>query len=152
MPLTVSENALVVHGDKLGTELACCCCGPCAASCDQTVTIHVEWCGMEVDITLPIPGSSGFVEDTSPPDENSYLIVDALIGCGSCGFNLIISVCAACTDTSEFASDSFTAFIPFAATEEPEGGFCPQSGEIELVCFGDQFGFPCKTTATATIS
>ena len=40
MPLTVSDNALVVHGDKLGTEQACCCSGSCCLwSCEYVADI-----------------------------------------------------------------------------------------------------------------
>lgn len=127
---------------------ACYCC---AESCSTEVEILVEWCGMSVSFSLPIPGSSGFVEDPAPPPD-SYLIADAQISCTTCGWVLLISVCAYCDATNQFASDAFTAVIPFAATQAPSGGYCPAPGQVELECFGEQFGIPCATTTTAEIA
>jgi hypothetical protein len=45
MPLTVSDGALVVHGDKLGTEQACCC--P-KCRCDL---VCPEFAGAQVTVT-----------------------------------------------------------------------------------------------------
>ena len=45
MPLTVSDGALVVHGDKLGTEQECCC--P-KCRCDL---VCPEFAGAEVSVT-----------------------------------------------------------------------------------------------------
>ena len=152
--ITFQDGKAVFHGDKVGSEQSCCCergCGECAEECEGTVAIRVEWCGMEVEFNLAIPGSSGFVEDLDPPDAESYLIVNASIDCATCGWALSITVCASCSETNEFASDGFTALIPFAATEEAAGGYCPQSGAVALECFGEQFGIPCLTEATATI-
>lgn len=153
--IALQGGKVVMYGDKVGTEQECCCgaegCGECAESCSATVSVRVEWCGMEVEFSLPIPGSVGFTEDPDPPDAESYLTVSASIACGTCGWILEITVCANCAATNQFASDGFTAFIPFASTQEAGGGYCPQSGTVELECFGEQFGIPCKTTATATI-
>lgn len=126
-------------------------CKCCAFECESEVSVSVEWCGMSVAFSLPIPGSSGFVEDPTPPPD-SYLIVDAQISCTPCGWSLVIGVCAYCDETGQFASDSFTALIPFASAEEPAGGYCPEAGAVDLVCFGDQFGIPCVTTTTASIA
>lgn len=144
---------VVLLGNKVrlgedGDERPCKCC---AAECESEVTVTVEWCGMSVTLTVPIPGSSGFVEDPDPPPDSS-LQADALISCTGCGWELVISVCAYCAATTQFASDAFTAFIPFANSEEAGGGYCPEPGAVELTCFGEQFGIPCITTVSATIA
>lgn len=127
-------------------------CEDACDDCEQEVAITVEWCGMSVNISLPVPGSSGFVEDLDHPPE-SYLIVDATISCISCGWALSIGVCAYCAETNQFASDGFTAVVPFVNVEAPpQGNYCPQSGAVTLECFGEQFGIPCKTSATASVA
>lgn len=127
------------------------CTDECA-DCDEEVTVAVEWCDMAVSFSIPVPGASGFVEALNPPPE-SYMIVDATISCTNCGWALMISVCAYCAETNQFASDGFTAVIPFVDVEAPpQGNYCPQSGAVTLECFGEQFGIPCKTSATASVA
>jgi hypothetical protein len=122
------------------------------AECEQEVQIAVSWCGMAVAFSIQVPGSSGFVSDPDPP-ENSFLIADASIACINCGWALAVSVCAYCAETNQFASDGFSAIIPFVDVEEPpSGNYCPKSGAVDLDCFGDQFGIPCRTTVTATVA
>lgn len=128
-------------------DLPCKCC---AADCESQLTINVTFCGMTVEETLPIPGILNQGIDTLPDD--SFLIVSASISCGPCGWYLDIGVCAYCVATNQFASDGFTGYVPFAATPEAGGGYCPEAGAVDLTCFGDQFGIPCITTATATIA
>lgn len=141
----------LVHLREQGDPTACKCC---ASECEAEVTVEVTFCGYTVTLQVPIPGSA-FVNqdlDESGPGE-SYINVEAVITCGPCGWNLQVSVCAYCEDTGVYASDGFTAVIPFAGSEEtPGGGHCPESGEVELECFGLQFGIPCVTTTTATIA
>lgn len=127
-------------------------CKCCAEECERTVTIAVSFCGMSVEFVLQIPGTSGFIQDPNPPPD-SFLLVDSQILCTACGWLLGIGVCAFCNETQQFASDTFTALIPFADSEESAGaGYCPESGAVDLVCFGEQFGIPCITTPTATVS
>lgn len=49
MPLTVSGGRLVVHGDKLGTEQACCCGCSCACSSENPPFIDAS-CGLQAVI------------------------------------------------------------------------------------------------------
>jgi hypothetical protein len=141
-----SQNELQLFESDRG----CYCC---ASDCSTEVTIQVTFCGMTVTITLPIPGVNGFTEATIKPDPDSYLIVEASIACTDCGWSLAIGVCGYCDATNQFASDSFTALIPFFSAEEtPGAGYCPVTGEVDLICFGEQFGIPCVSTATASIA
>jgi hypothetical protein len=144
----VDDGSIRVFLSAADDDTPCKCC---ASDCSVEVEIEVTFCGMTVAISLPVPGTSGFVEAPNPP-ANSYLIVDTNISCTPCGWTLVISVCAYCDQTNQFASDGFYACIPFA--EEPESGccFCPESGSVTLECFGEQFGIPCVTTATAAIA
>lgn len=125
---------------------ACYCC---AESCEAELTIEVTFCGMTAIRTVPIPGILDGNQIETLPDD-SYLIVSAQIACTPCGWELSIGVCAYCVATGQAASDAFTATIPFGGGS-PSGGYCPLNGVIELECFGEQFGIPCVTTATAEI-
>lgn len=125
-------------------------CKCCSDSCASEMTITVTFCGMTVTETLPIPGilNQGLV---NLPD-GSYLIVSAAIGCVACGWAVSVGVCAYCDATGEAASDGFDALVPFA--DQPQDGrfYCPESGAVDLKCFGAQFGVPCKTNPVVTIS
>lgn len=129
------------------SDRACYCC---ASECESELTVSVSFCGMTVAETLQIPGTLGQGIATLP--DGSYLILSADISCTPCGWSVLIGVCAYCDATQEAASDSFTAFIPFAATPEADGRYCPEAGAVDLVCFGEQFGIPCVTTPTASIA
>lgn len=143
----VLVDSLVRLGEQ-GDERPCKCC---ALECDAELTIEVTFCGMTATRTVSIPGILDGNQIETLPDD-SYLIVSGQISCGLCGWFVDIGVCAYCVSTNEFASDGFTALVPFAATAETGGGYCPEAGPIDLVCFGDQFGIPCVTTATAEIA
>ena len=133
------------RGDQ--DDLPCKCCSP---DCSTDLSISVSFCGMTVNATVPIPGVLNQAQANLP--DGSYLIVSAQIDCGPCGWSVLIGVCAYCDATQQAASDGFTAFIPFAATPEADGRYCPETGAVDLVCFGDQFGIPCVTTPTASIA
>jgi hypothetical protein len=124
-------------------------CKCCAAECESTATVEIDFCGMSVSFEVPIPGQA---EQIASKEDESYLIAGAIISCTPCGWLLAITVCAFCVETDVFASDGFVAEIPFAAAEEPTGGHCPEGGEVILECFGDQFGIPCVTSPTVTIA
>ena len=83
--------------------------------------------------------------------DGSFLIVSASISCDTCGWYVNIGVCAYCDATQQFASDGFTGYVPFAATPQSGNEYCPESGQVDLTCFGLQFGLPCLTNPTATI-
>lgn len=125
-------------------------CKCCSDSCENEMTVSVTWCGMTVTETLPIPGVLNQAQANLP--DGSYLIVSASISCGPCGWAVSVGVCAYCEATEEAASDGFDAFVPFA--DQPDAGrsYCPQSGAVDLQCFGDQFGIPCVTNPTVSIS
>lgn len=125
-------------------------CKCCATECDTEVSISVSFCGMTVAATLPIPGILGLAQATLP--DGSYLIVSAQISCTPCGWFLDMGVCAYCDATQQAASDGFTAAIPFAATPNANGTYCPQTGAVTLTCFGEQFGIPCVTTPSVSIA
>ena len=137
----------LVRGVLPGDESGCKCC---ATSCAAELELSVSFCGMTVEETIPIPGILGQGQANLP--DGSFLILSADILCTPCGWTLGIGVCACCDATGEAASDSFTALIPFAAAEEPAGGYCPEPGPVALECFGLQFGIPCVTTPTAVVS
>lgn len=143
-----SFDALTVRLASDGEESACKCC---AFECEVEVTISVTFCGVTSTFTMPIPGIGNF-EDPLPGEED-FLLVGADITCGPCGWYLTITICGYCEETDLFVSEGYTAEIPFASSEETPGdGYCPESGEVDLECFGDQFGIPCVTTTTATIA
>lgn len=125
-------------------------CKCCSFDCSTDLSISVSFCGMTVTATVPIPGNLDSAQANLP--DGSYLIVSGSISCGPCGWALDIGVCGYCESTQEAASDGFTALIPFAATAEATGGYCPESGAVDLTCFGEQFGIPCVTTTTAEIA
>jgi hypothetical protein len=136
---------------RLGTQGDGVSCSCCAEECEQTVDISVSWCGMSVDFSVPVPGFAGEIDSLPDPDE-SFLQVGAVISCGPCGWFLSILICAYCDETDQFVSEGFEATIPFSESLEDDGTSCPESGEVELVCFGEQFGIPCVTVPTATIT
>lgn len=144
----------VIRMGESGDERPCQCC---AGECDSEVTITCDFCGMTAEETFSIPGilitgGPGLpIVSASLPD-GSYIILSAQISCTACGWALVIGVCAYCVSTGQASSDAFTALIPFAAAEEPGGGYCPETGPVTLECFGLQFGIPCVTTTTATIA
>jgi hypothetical protein len=125
-------------------------CKCCAFECEADLTISVSFCGMTVNATLEIPGVLDFAEATLP--DGSYIILNAEISCTPCGWGLILGICAYCDSTEEFGSDAFTASVPFAASAEAGGGYCPETGAVALTCYGEQFGIPCVTTTTASIA
>lgn len=125
-------------------------CKCCAFECVSELSIEVSFCGMTAVRAVPIPGILDGNQIETLPD-GSYLIVSAQIACGPCGWALDIGVCGYCESTQEAASDGFTALIPFAATAEAGGGYCPEPGFVDLTCFGEQFGIPCVTNTTAEI-
>jgi hypothetical protein len=128
-------------------------CKCCAPDCETTVAVAVSFCGMSINLTVPIPGSASGNTAKPEPDQ-SFLNVDASIACGTCGWLLTITVCGYCEETNIFASDGFYATIPFSDTAEPgsnECCYCPTVGAVDLCCFGEQFGIPCVTTATAEV-
>lgn len=130
-------------------DRACKCC---AFECEVEVTISISFCGMSVNVTMPIPGFLNSLLSTVELPDGSFIVPSASIYCTPCGWTLDIGICAYCVETDQFASEGFTASIPFAATEETLGaGHCPESGAVELECFGEQFGIPCITTTSATI-
>jgi len=137
---------ILVRFGQSGDGVSCKCC---PTECDSTLAVEVTFCGMTVSLTVPIPGSAG---QTVIKEDESFLTVDASIACTPCGWFLGITVCAFCVETNVFASDGFVAEIPFADAEEPSGGHCPEMGPVVLECFGDQFGIPCVTAPTATIT
>lgn len=144
----VMHDGLVWLSER-GDTRACKCC---AFECEGEVTVSVTFCSHTTTLTIPIPGSNS-VQDIFGTNSESFINIDASISCTACGWLLSILVCAYCEDTFEIASDGFDAVIPFAESEEtPGGGYCPESGEVELICFGEQFGNPCVTVTTATIA
>lgn len=149
------DNKIRLHDGKvfLSEEADDTPCKCCASECPTEVTVEVTFCGFTATLQVPIPGSASFNQDLdgAGPGE-SYMLVEVQIQCGPCGWPLVIAVCAFCEETNQFASDVFTALIPFAAAEEPAGGYCPESGAVDLTCFGEQFGIPCVTTTTAEIA
>ena len=127
-------------------------CKCCAFECEVEVAISIEFCGMSVNVTMPIPGFLDTQANIVSLPDGSYLIPSASIYCTPCGWTLAIEICAYCAETEQFASEGFTASIPFAAAEETFGaGHCPELGEVDLQCFGEQFGIPCITTTSATV-
>ena len=147
-------DRIVMHEGKVfllerGDSRGCKCC---AFECDAEVTVSVTFCNHTTTITIPIPGFNS-VQDIFGANSESFINIDASISCTACGWLLSILVCAYCEETFEIASDGFDALIPFAASEETLGaGYCPESGEVDLICFGEQFGNPCVTITTATIA
>lgn len=136
---------LLERGDTRG-------CKCCAFECDDEVTVSVTFCNHTTTLTIPIPGSNS-VQDNFGANNESFIIINASISCTACGWLLSILVCAYCEETFFIASDGFDALIPFAESEETPGdGHCPESGEVDLICFGEQFGIPCVTVTTATIA
>lgn len=126
-------------------------CKCCAFECEAELEIEVTFCGMTLNATVQIPGFTDFAEVTLP--DGSYILLSAQIGCGPCGWEISIGICAYCDATQVAGSDAFTASVPFAATEETFGaGHCPESGAVDLECFSEQFGIPCVTTVTASIA
>lgn len=125
-------------------------CKCCAFECEADLTISVSFCGMTINATLEIPGVLDFGEATLP--DGSYIILSAQIGCTPCGWELNLGICAYCESTQEAGSDAFTASVPFAASAEAGGGYCPETGAVTLTCFSEQFGIPCVTTTTASIA
>lgn len=143
---------VVITGGGTYSEDEGVCSDECEECDDNQVDITVDWCDMQVTIALPIPGSVGFAEDPDPPAD-SYLNASADIDCVNCGWVLTIGVCGYCAATDEFASDGFTAFIPFADVEAPpNGNYCPQGGAVALECLNEQFNLECVTSVTATVS
>jgi hypothetical protein len=140
-------NAIYLVEDD--ADLRPCKC--CAAQCG-TLTVTVEWCGMTVTKVVAIPGTAAdfSIPDATLPD-GSYMYVSVAIGCTPCGWQLGIGICAACVATNQFTGEAWEALVPFAETPAADGGYCP-GGPVALTCFGDQFGIPCVTSATATIS
>lgn len=128
---------------------ACYCC---AFECELELTVEVMFCGMTATATLQIPGVEPLGQGLASLPDGSYLILSAQISCTPCGWDVLIGVCGYCESTQEASSDAFTAVIPFAATQAPSGGYCPAPGQVELECFGEQFGIPCVTTTTAEIA
>lgn len=128
-------------------------CKCCASECEAELTVEVTFCNFTATLTVPIPGTGNFNQDLDLDGPGtSYIELSVEIVCTACGWELIIGICAFCEETNVFASDGFTAFIPFAMTQEPGGGYCPEAGAIDLTCFGDQFGIPCVTNTTASIA
>lgn len=127
-------------------DLPCKCC---AFECEADLEIEVTFCGMTLNATVQIPGVLPFAQVDLP--DGSYIIASATISCGPCGWEVDIGVCAYCDATQQAASDGFVASIPFANNPEAGGGYCPETGGIDLTCFGDQFGIPCVTLTTASI-
>ena len=127
-------------------------CKCCATSCATEVTVEVTFCDYTATLEVPIPGSANFNQDLdgAGPGE-SYLVIDAVITCTPCGWLLVVNVCGYCEDPYSFASDAWSALIPFAAAAESGGGYCPEAGAVALECFGLEFGVPCVTNTTATI-
>ena len=125
-------------------------CKCCALECEAELDIEVTFCGMTLNATVQIPGILTFAQVDLP--DGSYIILSAQISCGVCGWELNIGVCAYCESTQQAASDAFIASVPFADTAEATGGYCPETGAVDLTCFGDQFGIPCVTTTTASIA
>lgn len=125
-------------------------CKCCAFECEAELDIQVTFCGMTLNATVQIPGVLSFAQVDLP--DGSYIILSAQITCGPCGWAVDIGVCAYCDATQQAASDGFVASIPFADSPEANGSYCPETGAIDLTCFGDQFGIPCVTTTTASIA
>lgn len=129
-------------------------CKCCALTCAAEVTIQVSYCGYTAELQVPIPGSASLSVDLdgNGPGE-SYIVIEGVISCSPCGWLLVINVCGYCEDPYGFASDGFSALIPFANSEEtPGNGYCPEGGEVTLICFSEQFNIPCVTDTTATIA
>lgn len=125
-------------------------CKCCAFQCEADLSIQVSFCGMTLNATIEIPDILSFAQEDLP--DGSYIILSAQISCGPCGWELSIGICAYCESTQQAASDAFTASLPFAESPEANGTYCPETGAIDLTCFGDQFGIPCVTTTTASIA
>lgn len=126
-------------------------CKCCAFECGEELTVSLTFCGMTVTETIPIPGQIEFPGGQAVLPDGSFIILGASIVCDVCHWVVNVSVCAYCDATQEFASDSFEAFVPFAASPYEFNRYCPQTGVVELECFGDQFGIPCVTAPTVSI-
>lgn len=133
------------------SDSAACKC--CAFECEAELTISVSFCGMDATVTLPIPGFLTLAEPIATLPDDSYILMGGSITCTPCGWFVDLFLCAFCVGTEEFASDGYTAFVPFSETPEDEAAlfYCPAPGNVELECFGDQFGIPCITTVTAVV-
>lgn len=133
-----------------GDNRACFCC---ALECNGELTFSVEYCGMTVEDSVSIPGLINIEErpPVEPGQPEKYLFVAVTISCSACGWDVAIGICARCGNTE--IGEAWVATIPFAEAEEtPGAGHCPESGEVALECFGEQFGIPCSATVTASIS
>lgn len=107
---------------------------------------------MSVTAEVDIPGFLNSFDSTVILPDGSFLIPSASIGCTTCGWSLSVEVCAYCAETNQFAGEGYTAKIPFAEDEAATGGYCPESGAVELICFSEQFGVPCVVPVSAVIA
>lgn len=139
--------AVFLRRDDDANDIPCKCCSD---SCANQMTVTVTYCGMQVTTTLNVPGMVNQAQANL--EDGSYLIVSASISCGPCGWAVGVGVCGYCVATGDAASDGFDAVVPFA--DQPQEGrlYCPESGAVDLKCFGAQFGVPCKTNTVVTIS
>jgi hypothetical protein len=147
---TDAFDQLRVRMADISDPSACACC---AEECSSTLSVVVEFCDMIVEKEIAIPGQfTDISEPQAELEDGSYMYVTIEIACTPCGWTLGIGICAFCVATNQSTGESWTALIPFADEEEAGGGSCPQPGAVDLECFGLQFGIPCITTASATIS
>lgn len=155
MPLTVSDGALVVHGDKLGTEQSCCCqdCAPCPDM--ESLCIGITLTDYDGNVYTADQndlfwfGGSGFVYfkdfeyavlvscNTSNPAQSigAYVSWNALLdGCESTSGNG--SDALPCSPDSGWYLGTVAGQIQF----DPPSGGCPGSLGSFSVTFSDP---PC---------
>lgn len=144
--ITFQGDSVLFKGDKVGSEQACCCgdggCD-CPADCDPLeLSVTLTYCNMTAQVVVPVPGSGNMQVNNG----DDFLIVEASITClptPPCGWAVDVLVCYRCNEMMN--GEGFFAVVP----QQANG--CPDTGAVDLTCFGDQFGIPCATNPTASI-
>jgi hypothetical protein len=156
MDVPLRDERVVLHVDqfgnpfvRLGTEGDGVSCGCCASECAQTLDVSASFCGMTVNLTVPIPGE--MFQGESLPD-GSFLFMGAQVFCSPCGWVVAVFISGFCEETSEFVSADWTGLVLFSDVVEADGTSCPRSGAVDLVCPAAEFGFPCGVTPVASIT
>lgn len=114
MPLTVSDGALVVHGNKLGTEQECCCGGcVCPSDCVE---------GLQISLGNSPTCAGGFYSDFLPCTGGS---INATMYCDQGKW--LVSVSGSCFENGG------TCFFVYQAELECEADNLPPAGAVALV-------------------
>lgn len=134
--ITFQGDAVVMHGDKVGTGPECCCQEGCVCpELCEGITFEAEASigGMTVSVSTTVPGA-GSQRVNKNDGSGDYIEIGATVACGElgpdseCGWDFNVGVC--------YQSGGVLNGETHQAFQAKDADGCPDVGEVDLQCLG----------------